>query len=128
MTWQINSIKNIFSKTSEGQLFPERLKDIFLVAYLCFQEFLGMLLILLLQWRKISQVINYMSWSYLAKKIIFKLVSKSLEKFCKFQAWPNFIYKARSGMQKKSIQNQWTKPKRVSDWETAIAFCFLLPK
>ena len=28
------SITNIFLKTSEGQLFPERLKDIFLVAYL----------------------------------------------------------------------------------------------
>ena len=28
------SITNIFFKTSEGHLFPERLKDIFLVAYL----------------------------------------------------------------------------------------------
>ena len=31
-------------------------------------------------------------------------------------------------MQQKSVQNQRTKPKCVSDWETAIAFWFLLPK
>ena len=30
----VTSIKNIFLKTSEGQLFPERLKDISLAAYL----------------------------------------------------------------------------------------------
>ena len=50
--------KNIFLKTSEGQLFSEKLKDKFFVDYSCFQEFLGQLLILLLQWRKISQVIK----------------------------------------------------------------------
>ena len=30
----VTSIRNIFLKTSEGQLFPERLKEIFLFAYL----------------------------------------------------------------------------------------------
>ena len=30
----VTSVTNIFLKTSEGQLFPERLKDIFLVSYL----------------------------------------------------------------------------------------------
>ena len=30
-------------------------------------------------------------------------------------------------MQKKGVQNQRAKLKSVSDWETAIAFCFLLP-
>ena len=49
------------------------------------------------------------------KKNIFKLVSKSLEISCKFQAWPNLIYKTRSGMQKKSVQNQRAKLKSVSD-------------
>ena len=50
--------------------------------------------------------VNYMSCSYFVKKLLFKLISKSLEIFCKFQAWPNLIYKTRSGMQKKSVQNQ----------------------
>ena len=30
----VASITNIFLKTSEGKLFPERLKDVFLIAYL----------------------------------------------------------------------------------------------
>ena len=30
----VTSVANIFLKTPEGKLFPERLKDIFLVAYL----------------------------------------------------------------------------------------------
>ena len=34
MVRPVTSITNIFLKTSKGQLFPERLKDIFLVAYL----------------------------------------------------------------------------------------------
>ena len=47
------------------------------------------------------------------EKNSFQLVSKSFETFCKFQAWPNLIYKARSGMQKNSVQTQRTKKTKM---------------
>ena len=125
MVKPVTSITNIFLKTSKGQLFPERLKDIFLVAYLfMFSGISGAATHFVITVKK-NITGNKL---YVLKKIVFKFVSKSLEIFCKFQAWPNLIYKARSGMQKKRVQNQWTKPKCASNWETVIAFCFLLPK
>ena len=62
--------------------------------YSCFQEFLVLLIILLLQWRKMSQTICP-EVTFL-KKILFKLASKLLQIFFKFKACSNLIYKARS--------------------------------
>ena len=63
----------------------------------------------------------------IAEKILFKLVSKSLEIFCKFQAWPNLIYKARLGKQKKvyktSVQNQSVCP--IEKQQLLFTFCYL---
>ena len=42
----VTLIKNLFLKTSAGQLFSERLKESCI--YSCFQKFLGLLLILLI--------------------------------------------------------------------------------
>ena len=86
------SMTNIFLKSSEGQLFPERLKDIFLVAYLFMFSGISIAatLILLLQWRKISQVITICSEVTLQKKFFLNLFQSRLKYFVNFR--PGQIY------------------------------------
>ena len=99
----VTLITNIFLKTSEGQLFPERLNDIFLEAHLFM--FSGISRdathFLITVKKNVTGNKLYVLKLPCKKKKKIKLASKLLEIFCKFQAWPNLIYKAGSGMQKK---------------------------
>ena len=101
------SMTNIFLKSSEGQLFPERLKDIFLVAYLFMFSGISIAATnFAITVKKNITGNNYMFWSYLAEKILFKLVSKSLEIFCKFQAWPNLFIKPDRACKKREYKTK----------------------
>ena len=70
-------IKNL--KTSEEQLFSERLKSIFLVAYLCFSVISTTANHFAITLKKNIPEINIMSPSYLAKNIRFKCFSNLLQ-------------------------------------------------
>ena len=70
-------MKNL--KTSEEQLFSERLKSIFLVAYLCFSVISTTAAHFAITLKKNISSINIMSPSYLAKNIHFKCFSNLLQ-------------------------------------------------
>ena len=98
----VTSITNIFLKTSKGQLFSGRLKDIFLVAYLFMFSGIPRTTTHFAMTVKKNITGNKLYVLKLrSEKILFKLVSKSLKLLCKLQVWPNLFYNARSGMQKK---------------------------
>ena len=70
----VTAITNIILKISEGQLFPERSKDVFLVAYLFMFSVISRTathLAITVKKNITGKNKVYASWSYLAKKILF---------------------------------------------------------
>ena len=88
-------LKNIFENIWNVTIFWKTERHIFSrIFFYVFhlKEFLRLLLILLLHWRKSSLVINFMSWSYLAKEIRFKFISISFQIDSKLILNPLQIY------------------------------------
>ena len=76
-SFTIKYVKDL--KTYEEQLFSERLKSIFLVAYLCFSVISTTATNFAVTLKKNITEIKIMSQSYLAKNIRFKYFSKLLQ-------------------------------------------------